>query len=63
MTSHDSIYTGMVCPTAMVFTPCRDGISHSPLEYASPEKLVYRSEDIHRAILKYDNILRKEYEE
>jgi acetylornithine deacetylase/succinyl-diaminopimelate desuccinylase-like protein len=36
-TEHDSIYTRMVCPISMVFTPHREGISHSPLEYASPE--------------------------
>jgi hypothetical protein len=31
----DSIYTRMVCPTAMVFTHCRDRILYSQMEYAS----------------------------
>lgn len=25
------------CPTSMIFIPCRDGLSHNPHEYASPE--------------------------
>jgi N-carbamoyl-L-amino-acid hydrolase len=28
-----------VTPTAMIFIPCRDGISHRPDEYASPEAI------------------------
>ncbi|KAF2641224.1 hypothetical protein P280DRAFT_506830 [Massarina eburnea CBS 473.64] len=34
-TGHDSIYTNFVVSTAMVFTPCVDGISHSPKEWVS----------------------------
>jgi N-carbamoyl-L-amino-acid hydrolase len=26
-----------VVPTAMIFVPCKDGISHNEVEYASPE--------------------------
>jgi N-carbamoyl-L-amino-acid hydrolase len=26
-----------VVPTAMIFVPCKDGISHAEVEYASPE--------------------------
>jgi N-carbamoyl-L-amino-acid hydrolase len=26
-----------VRPTAMIFVPCKDGISHAEVEYASPE--------------------------
>jgi N-carbamoyl-L-amino-acid hydrolase len=26
-----------VAPSALVFIPCRDGVSHHPAEYASPE--------------------------
>ncbi|KAH6678244.1 hypothetical protein B0J14DRAFT_650463 [Halenospora varia] len=60
-TGHDSIYTRMVCPTAMVFTPCRDGISHSPLEYASPENCSVGAQTVLGAVLKYDDILRKKF--
>lgn len=34
---HDSVYVSRVAPTAMIFIPCRDGISHNEAEYASPE--------------------------
>ncbi|WP_245444602.1 M20/M25/M40 family metallo-hydrolase [Microvirga sp. KLBC 81] len=28
-----------VCPTAMIFTPCRDGITHNNNEFATREDL------------------------
>ncbi|KAM0543613.1 hypothetical protein ACHAPJ_012200 [Fusarium lateritium] len=34
---HDSCYTNKRCPTSMIFTPTRSGISHNPTEYCSPE--------------------------
>ena len=34
---HDSVYTSKCCPTTMIFVPCRDGVSHHPEEYCSPE--------------------------
>lgn len=34
---HDSCATSKHCPTGMIFVPCRDGLSHNPLEYATPE--------------------------
>jgi N-carbamoyl-L-amino-acid hydrolase len=36
---HDAIYVARVAPTAMIFVPCRDGISHNENEDASPEHL------------------------
>ncbi|WP_319941408.1 M20/M25/M40 family metallo-hydrolase [Halomonas jincaotanensis] len=30
---HDAIHLAHVCPTAMLFTPCRAGISHHPDKY------------------------------
>jgi N-carbamoyl-L-amino-acid hydrolase len=36
---HDAQMLARVCPTAMVFTPSQDGISHNPAEYTSPEDL------------------------
>ncbi|MGR2736842.1 M20 family metallo-hydrolase [Billgrantia sp. Q4P2] len=30
---HDAIHLARVCPTAMLFTPCREGISHHPDEH------------------------------
>ena len=34
---HDAVYMARVCPTAMVFTPCVDGISHNEAEDMKPE--------------------------
>lgn len=34
---HDARHMAPRCPTAMIFIPCRGGISHSPLEWAEPE--------------------------
>ena len=36
---HDACNVAKIAPTAMVFVPCRDGISHNVAEYASPEDL------------------------
>lgn len=35
---HDSVYTSRVCPTSMVFVPCRGGVSHNPEEFCAPEE-------------------------
>jgi len=34
---HDSSFVSGIAPTAMLFIPCRGGVSHRPDEYASPE--------------------------
>jgi N-carbamoyl-L-amino-acid hydrolase len=36
---HDAVYVARVAPTAMIFVPCREGISHNELEDAKPEDL------------------------
>ncbi len=36
---HDSLFMSRIAPTAMLFIPCRGGISHRPDEYASPESI------------------------
>jgi ureidoglycolate amidohydrolase len=36
---HDSLFMARVAPTGMIFIPCRDGVSHRPDEYASPEAI------------------------
>ena len=32
---HDSSFMAQICPIAMIFIPCRNGVSHRPDEYAS----------------------------
>ena len=34
---HDSSFVSCIAPAAMLFIPCRGGVSHRPDEYASPE--------------------------
>jgi N-carbamoyl-L-amino-acid hydrolase len=34
---HDSSFVSCIAPTAMLFIPCRGGVSHRPDEYSSPE--------------------------
>jgi N-carbamoyl-L-amino-acid hydrolase len=36
---HDSLFMSRVCPTGMIFIPCRGGISHRPDEFAEPEAI------------------------
>ncbi|HET6184624.1 MAG TPA: M20 family metallo-hydrolase [Acetobacteraceae bacterium] len=33
---HDAQFAAAVCPSGMIFVPCRKGISHNPAEYAEP---------------------------
>jgi beta-ureidopropionase / N-carbamoyl-L-amino-acid hydrolase len=36
---HDAVYLARVTPSAMVFVPCKDGISHNEIEDAMPTDL------------------------
>lgn len=36
---HDSLFLSRIAPTAMLFIPCRDGVSHRPDEHAAPEAI------------------------
>jgi N-carbamoyl-L-amino-acid hydrolase len=36
---HDSLFLSRIAPTAMLFIPCRGGVSHRPDEYAAPEAI------------------------
>lgn len=49
---HDAMHMTKICPTTMLFIPCRAGISHNPAEYAS-------NEDICRGIEVLAEVLRR----
>ncbi|KAJ4006181.1 hypothetical protein NW752_010828 [Fusarium irregulare] len=53
---HDSCYTNRVCPTSMIFTPTRSGISHNPTEYCSPEDCALGASVLLGAVLRYDKV-------
>ncbi len=36
---HDSLFMSRIAPMGMIFIPCRNGYSHRPDEYASPENI------------------------
>jgi N-carbamoyl-L-amino-acid hydrolase len=36
---HDSLFMSRIAPIAMIFIPCRNGYSHRPDEYSSPEQI------------------------
>lgn len=36
---HDSLFMARIAPIAMLFIPCRNGVSHRPDEYAAPDDI------------------------
>lgn len=53
---HDSVYASRHCPTSMIFVPCREGISHNPTEWASPEDCETGAQVLLQSVLKYDQL-------
>jgi beta-ureidopropionase / N-carbamoyl-L-amino-acid hydrolase len=56
---HDAGYVARVAPAAMIFVPCRDGISHNEAEYASPEQCAAGAQVLLETVLNYDGRLRE----
>lgn len=54
-TGHDALSLGPVCPTALIFVPSRDGISHSDYEYTAPEHCAAGAEVLMHAALRRAN--------
>jgi hydantoinase/carbamoylase family amidase len=51
---HDSVFTSKRVPTSMIFVPCKDGVSHNPEEYCSPEDCANGAQVLMGAVLRYD---------
>jgi len=51
---HDAQNAARFAPAGMIFVPSRGGISHSPLEYTSPEQAANGAEVLYRTLLKLD---------
>lgn len=49
---HDSLTMSYVCDYSMIFVRCKEGISHNPKEYASPEDIELGTELLYRAARK-----------
>ncbi|MFL4984508.1 MAG: M20 family metallo-hydrolase [Xanthobacteraceae bacterium] len=54
---HDAAYVARVAPTAMIFVPCRDGISHNEAEFSAPEQCAAGAQVLLQAVLNYDRSL------
>lgn len=52
---HDSLFISRIAPVAMLFIPCRGGVSHRPDEYASPEDIARGALVLAHALLKLAN--------
>jgi N-carbamoyl-L-amino-acid hydrolase len=48
---HDAVYVARVAPAAMIFVPCKDGISHNEIEDAAPADLAAGCDVLARAML------------
>jgi N-carbamoyl-L-amino-acid hydrolase len=51
---HDAVYLSRVSPTAMIFVPCRDGISHNEIEFTSKEQCAKGAQVLLQAVLEFD---------
>ena len=54
---HDAAYVARVAPTAMIFVPCRGGISHNEAEFSSKEQCAAGAQVLLQAVLDYDRRL------
>lgn len=52
---HDASNIATITPTAMIFVPCRDGISHNVREYAAPDDLAAGTNVLLHALLSLDS--------
>ncbi|SDM74653.1 N-carbamoyl-L-amino-acid hydrolase [Fictibacillus solisalsi] len=49
---HDALMLSYACDYGMIFVRCKDGISHNPAEYSSPEDLTLGAELLYRTMIK-----------
>lgn len=55
---HDAAWTSKVVKSSMIFVPSKDGISHNPEEYTSPEDCALGAQVLLNAVLGYDQVVR-----
>ena len=54
---HDAQEMARIAPMGMIFIPSKDGISHAPAEYSSPQDITNGANVLLRTILKLDKTL------
>jgi ureidoglycolate amidohydrolase len=47
---HDTSFISRIAPVAMIFIPCRNGVSHRPDEYATPESIAQGTQLLAQAL-------------
>jgi ureidoglycolate amidohydrolase len=47
---HDTLFVARIAPVAMIFVPCRGGVSHRPDEFASAEWIAGGVETLARTL-------------
>jgi N-carbamoyl-L-amino-acid hydrolase len=52
---HDAFNMIRLCPTQLIFVPCRDGMSHSELEWTAPEHCAAGADVLARLVLERAN--------
>jgi N-carbamoyl-L-amino-acid hydrolase len=58
---HDAAYVSRVAPTAMIFVPCRGGVSHNEAEFTSKEQCAAGAQVLLQAVLDYDRTLAEQH--
>jgi N-carbamoyl-L-amino-acid hydrolase len=51
---HDAAHIAGNCPTAMIFVPSKDGLSHNEAEYSSPEECARGADVLLQTVLQID---------
>ncbi len=54
---HDAVNISKVAPTAMIFVPCKDGISHNEIEDAKKEDIAAGCDVLLHAVLEHANVV------
>jgi N-carbamoyl-L-amino-acid hydrolase len=49
---HDALYVARIAPAAMIFVPCKDGLSHNEAEHVEPEHSVAGTQMLLQSTLK-----------
>lgn len=49
---HDALFLSRIAPAAMIFVPCRDGISHNEKEYVAPDHVALGAQVLLQATLR-----------
>ncbi|KAI1366466.1 hypothetical protein F5Y08DRAFT_132981 [Xylaria arbuscula] len=53
---HDTVYASRHCPSSMIFVPSKNGVSHNPEEYTSPEDCALGAQVLMQSVLRYDHM-------